>query len=265
MYLNSLHKTLKYSIFSDVLSQIKSLGPNIRQTFVRTDYHSAQTILSWLEISKETNINVKRMDFYDPQGSKGLCDQYSAIIKRHSRRYLNEGHDHNVTTAAEFDKAYETKSSYQFPKVVAVNFVNNLLFDSTGVRFHRSWLIGRGKTISWNGLNCQKKIPKIKFVNVSSSSSQQWGQIQYRETEVSKLEKVDEREMISISLQLLRQQQCSSLPHIILPQGWALSKRRKKNIRWTPETAAGEVEPATDEHGHLLFGADEFLKLQQIR
>ncbi|CAF0750099.1 unnamed protein product [Didymodactylos carnosus] len=218
MYLNSLHKTLKYSIFSDVLSQIKSLGPNIRQTFVRTDYHSAQTILSWLEISKETNINVKRMDFYDPQGSKGLCDQYSAIIKRHSRRYLNEGHDHNVTTAAEFVKACKPNKN--------LKFLNASLYQMK--------------------LNHHINFQKMQLYQ-------------------SKLEKVDEREMISISLQLLRQQQCSSLPHIILPQGWALSKRRKKNIRWTPETAAGEVEPATDEHGHLLFGADEFLKLQQIR
>ncbi|CAF1164475.1 unnamed protein product [Didymodactylos carnosus] len=66
-------------------------------------YHSAATILSLPQISKETKIKIERMDFSDPQAGKSVCDRYAAVIKAHIRRYLNE--KHNVTNASEFIEA----------------------------------------------------------------------------------------------------------------------------------------------------------------
>ena len=55
------------------------------------------------QISDKTDIVIKRIDFCDPQGGKGPCDRYAAVIKSNVRRCLNE--NHNVTTASEFVEA----------------------------------------------------------------------------------------------------------------------------------------------------------------
>ena len=56
---------------------------------------------------------IKRFDSCDPQGGKGSCDRYAAVIKSNVRRYLNE--NHNVTSAPEF---VETSRSHKRVKGV---------------------------------------------------------------------------------------------------------------------------------------------------
>lgn len=64
------------AILLDILMKIKSVNPVVERAFLRCDnaacYHSAQTILSMLEISQASGINVERLDFCDPQGGKGI-------------------------------------------------------------------------------------------------------------------------------------------------------------------------------------------------
>ncbi|CAF1685375.1 unnamed protein product, partial [Didymodactylos carnosus] len=66
--------------------------PHVKQAYIRSDnagcYHSAETILSIPQISKNTGITITRMDFSDPQGGKAACDRFAAVIKYHIRRYL---------------------------------------------------------------------------------------------------------------------------------------------------------------------------------
>ena len=64
--------------------------------------------MSAKQISEKTGIVIKRIDFCDPQGGKGPCDRYSAVIKSNIRRYLSE--NHNMTTASEF---VEARHSYK--------------------------------------------------------------------------------------------------------------------------------------------------------
>ncbi|CAF3986425.1 unnamed protein product, partial [Rotaria magnacalcarata] len=44
-------------------------------------YYSANTIVSALQLSEMAGITVKRVDFCDPQGGKGSCDRYAAVIR----------------------------------------------------------------------------------------------------------------------------------------------------------------------------------------
>ena len=54
-------------------------------------------------MEQATGIKVERVDFSDPQGSKGPCDRRGATIKAHILHYINEGH--GVVTADELKKA----------------------------------------------------------------------------------------------------------------------------------------------------------------
>lgn len=66
---------LAVAFLADTLTRLKANGPSIEQACIRSDnagcYHSANTILSIPTISKFTGIDIRRMDFADPQGGKG--------------------------------------------------------------------------------------------------------------------------------------------------------------------------------------------------
>jgi hypothetical protein len=63
------------AIIKDVLTRVKLNSSRIQAAYIRSDnagcYHSAQTIISMVQISKETGIKIQRIDFSDPQGGKG--------------------------------------------------------------------------------------------------------------------------------------------------------------------------------------------------
>ena len=98
------------AILNDILCHMKVTDPHIKNVFIRSDntgcYHSANTLVSAKHVSERTGISIIRIDFCDPQGGKGPCDRYAAVIKSNVRRYLNE--NHNVTTASEFVEACES-------------------------------------------------------------------------------------------------------------------------------------------------------------
>ncbi|CAF1341416.1 unnamed protein product [Didymodactylos carnosus] len=92
------------AIIQDILKRTKSNDPQIKEGYIRSDnagcYHYAQTLISLSQISKATGITIKRINFSDPPGGKGACDRFAAVIKSHIRRYLNE--KYNITNAEEF-------------------------------------------------------------------------------------------------------------------------------------------------------------------
>ena len=67
---------LVVAILTDILSRLKAYDPSIEQACLRTDnaacYHSVSTILSIPAISAQCGIAIRRMDFADPQGGRGI-------------------------------------------------------------------------------------------------------------------------------------------------------------------------------------------------
>ncbi|CAF1548365.1 unnamed protein product [Adineta ricciae] len=166
------------AILSDVLSQIKQADPQIENAYVRSDnagcYHSASTLALASRVSEKTGIMIQRFDFCDPQGGKGPCDRYAAVIKSNVRRYLNE--NHNVTTAYEFVEACRSykgvrgvfaseyriglRDSEKRKKSTIAQITNyfNFQYQSQGLLVHRSWNIGSGLFIPWLRLNREQPI-----------------------------------------------------------------------------------------------------------
>ena len=170
------------SILKDVLCRIKESDPQMKKAFIRSDnagcYHSANTLISTKRISDETNIAIERIDFCDPQGGKGPCDRYAAVIKSNVRRYLNE--NHNVTNAAEFVEAChshngvkgvfafdcrirknESKKSSRCSIKQITNYYN-FRYQSNGLLVNRSWNVGSGLLIPWSQLNYDQDISTIE-------------------------------------------------------------------------------------------------------
>ena len=91
-------------IMEHVLQAIKQDHPEITKAYFRQDnagcYHRATFLTACPQMSSNTGILIKRVDFRDPQGGKGAYDWKAATVKAHVRRYINDGHD--VETAEDF-------------------------------------------------------------------------------------------------------------------------------------------------------------------
>ena len=70
------------------------LNVGINEHFV---HHSFPTILACPVVSSSIGVQIRRIDFSDPQGGKGAADCLPATCKAHVRIFINEGHD--VTNA----------------------------------------------------------------------------------------------------------------------------------------------------------------------
>jgi hypothetical protein len=171
------------AILNDVLCRVKETDPWIKNAFIRSDnagcYHSANTLVSAKQVSERTGISIRRIDFCDPQGGKGSCDHYAAVIKSNVRRYLNE--NHNVTTASEFVEAchshkgvngvhalncrIESSKLIKSTKCTIKQITNyyNFEYQSKGLLVNRSWNIGSGLLIPWSQLNRDQTIYTLTF------------------------------------------------------------------------------------------------------
>ena len=106
-------------------------------------YHSNPTILAAHVIEKSTGVQIKQIDFSDPQGQKGTLDRLAARCKSHIRVSINEGHD--VTTVDEMKAALlshgglegvqvvvatpsSVSSDQEQSKITSVNKLNNFQF-----------------------------------------------------------------------------------------------------------------------------------------
>ena len=109
---------------------------------------------------KTTGINVRRVDFRNPQGGKGACDRKAATIKAHVPCFVSEGHD--VLTADDLKDAILSNNGVRGVRVAVVNCevlpptqpvkwegvsnANNLLYEDTGLTEWRAYDIGKRKT-----------------------------------------------------------------------------------------------------------------------
>ena len=167
------------AIIDDILKQRKTTMPDANHVHFRQDnagcYHSASTLLAIQQVANKYELNI-RLDFSDPQGSKGSCDRKAATLKNHMRMYFNSGQD--VETACQIKNAIESSggvpgvrvslcATQELPmptsvKWDGVSFINNIEYGSEGMKVWRSYAIGPGKFLSWSRFH----IPESYFLPV---------------------------------------------------------------------------------------------------
>ena len=152
------------SILEDTLSILRTVKPNLKNAFLRSDnagcYHTAFLLLCLPSLGKRAGINIARYDFSDPQAGKDVCDRRIATFKSHMRRFINEGNDihsaEDMKTAIEsyggvkgcyaavmqISESNQTMTKHTMPGMQALN---NFRFESTGLRAWRAYNVGPGK------------------------------------------------------------------------------------------------------------------------
>ena len=98
------------AIIDDVFTQLKGIMPEINSVYLRQDntgcYHCASTLLLVHRVATKHGMNLKCIDFSDPQSGKGACDRKATTLKSHMRIYVNAGHD--IETASQMMTAIES-------------------------------------------------------------------------------------------------------------------------------------------------------------
>ena len=160
-------------IMEHVLCSLKDQHPEITSAYFRQDnagcYHSSCVILCARVLSKRSGIQVRQIDFSDPQGGKGSCDRKAAQVKAHVKSYVNEGN--SVTTPSELKMAIESRGGIPGVRVAVVeannvnaktfklegvNALNNFSFNDQGFYAFRAYDIGPGKFFPWREFEAGK-------------------------------------------------------------------------------------------------------------
>ena len=144
------------AILDDVFKQLTSIAPEISTIYLRQDnagcYYSASTLLMIQQVATKNKLQLSRVDFSNPQGGKGSCDQKAATIKNHMKVYLNSGH--NIETAEQMVLAMESSDGVPGVRVTlcgpqplvkppaikwdGVSFLNNMEYTRDGIRILES-------------------------------------------------------------------------------------------------------------------------------
>ena len=106
-----------------------------------------------------TGIDVKHVDFSDPQGGKGACNRKAASLKAHIQRYINEGQD--VVSADDLRLAILSNSGMRGMGVCLV--------DSTDVKTSKSMTAERVSLI-----NYFSKLKIWRAYNIDKGKSLKW-------------------------------------------------------------------------------------------
>ena len=173
-------------IMEHVLRSLKLQHPGITSAYFKQDnagcYHSSCTILSARVLSSSSKIQVKQIDFSDPQGGKGACDRKAAQVKAHVRSFAKEGN--SVTSPSEFKIAIESRGGIPGVRVIVikvdgantktfklddVNAFNNFVFDGHRFNAFKAYQVGPGKIFLWEEFHEGKHIYIISRIFISSS------------------------------------------------------------------------------------------------
>ena len=170
------------AIIDDVFTQLKEIMPEMNSVYLRQDnagcYHCASTLLSVHRVATKHEINLKRVDFSDPQSGKGPCDRKAVTIKSHMRIYVNAGHDSE--TASQMMTAIESSGGMAWVSVTVsgpqptaksapvkwegVSFINNIEYCNDAMQVWRAYGIGCGKFLSWSNF-CQASSRPLSLLN----------------------------------------------------------------------------------------------------
>ncbi|KAL9977576.1 hypothetical protein ACROYT_G014995 [Oculina patagonica] len=117
-------------------------------------------------MEEATAIKVERVDFSDPEGSKGPCDRKAATIQAHVLRYIGDGRD--VVSADDLKGAILSHGGVRGVSVTLVNLrnqpppisvqgklegvstLNNFHYGNECLTVWKAFDVGNGKTIPWS-------------------------------------------------------------------------------------------------------------------
>ena len=154
-----------HAVMQDVLCSVKSEYPNVTKAYFQQDItgcsHSLPTILACPVVSGSPGVQIRRIDFSNPQGRKGAADCLPATCKAHVRIFINEGHD--VTNATQLKDTLVSHGGIDGVRVVCLDAItmaspisepakiqnvsklNNFEFTEGGIKAWSAY--GRGKQI----------------------------------------------------------------------------------------------------------------------
>ena len=152
------------AVMADGIKQLKNTMPNLKNVSYRQDnagcYHSGPTMICAGQIGAEHGVKIKRLDFSDPQGGKGACEQKAATIKSHLQLHLNSGND--IETPAQMCEAMLSSGGipslsitlcesvaipkiWPYYKLDGVSNLYNVEFKKKGMRVWKAYGVGLGK------------------------------------------------------------------------------------------------------------------------
>jgi hypothetical protein len=167
------------SIMEDLLAHLKKNNHLLQKVYLRSDeagcYHNSSLIAAVRDIGKRVGVLVENYHYSEPQSGKDICDGILCPMKCSIRAYCNEGHD--ILTAADMREALEhhyvkgttaavnvvdeTKKSLTINKIEHFSNYHNFQYETTGVRVWRSYGIGCGKLISYDGVFVEHQGPTM--------------------------------------------------------------------------------------------------------
>lgn len=158
------------SILENLLKAIKTENPEIESVYLRSDgagcYHNNSLIAAVTDIGERIGVRILRYDFSEPQHGKDVCDRILCPMKASIRRYCNEGHD--ILSADDMRRALSerfvkgtsacvcltdvSKKTLDVQSVEGLSSYHNFAYETNGMRVWKSYGIGPGKLIPFDGL-----------------------------------------------------------------------------------------------------------------
>ena len=153
------------SIIEDLLGQIKTDMPNIKNARIRSDeagcYHNSELIAAISDIGDRVGVSVQSYDFSEPQQGKDICDRIICPLKSTIRRYCEEGNDvlsakdmhtalinHPVRgTTSSVNQLNGNVEHLKVKKLESFSSLHNFAYTSDGVTIWKAYGVGKGKQI----------------------------------------------------------------------------------------------------------------------
>ena len=148
------------SIIKDSLTTVKRHGSRLNEAFLRSDnagcYHCAFLLLSRPSLGQRIGVRIARYDLSEAQAGKDICDRRAAALKRHIRRYINEGND--VKTASDMKAAIDShggiKGCYSAACKVDEVSQNMIKHSLSGIQSLKNFMFTEsGEIIAWQAYN----------------------------------------------------------------------------------------------------------------
>ncbi len=179
------------AVMSNVLQRLKKIIPALKSVYYWQDnagcYHCGSTIVLAELCGRRHGVNVKRMDFADPQRGKGACDREAATIKSHMKIFHDEGND--IESASDMKAAILSSwgvpavnvgvsgppDDLELPKVEikGVSFYTNVEYTRGGFKVWKAYTIGKGKVIPRNKFSIPSfSVPQLTNLDIGSEESQ---------------------------------------------------------------------------------------------
>ena len=191
------------AVMADVIRQLEIAMPGLKIVYYRQDnagyYHCGTTLVCAAALGHEKGVEIRRLDFSDPQEGKGACDRKAATIKSHMRVYLNAGND--IETPEQMRDVILSSNGVpgvnvtlcepvQVPtvlssKIQGISQVSNVEYKEEGLLVWRAYGIGDGKLITTDKLHFPSPFDLPTLTGVTRSYSSAFTSVKERRIKAS--------------------------------------------------------------------------------